>query len=663
MKVKKKYTFKKQKGGLAEINVKLERRKYYTPFMSECLKGSSGIQIEDINKNFIFEYDDDTLKEIKEDTPSRRKLMNLLNRLSARLSFDFKLVISESSQCNPNDWSNELPATEERPRIIFFVSCLSANNVKRNNFGMPTTKKGEYIFTKEHLNEEPRGGVFKHVYYFGFENQVHLHLGDIYVCEEKYSGEIPKLTCTSQDKREECCTAKKEHFRSMFIEGLKIRNCIKLTEDKLYTKLIELKSLLDKPYSRLEKIKMLFQLQLEKFFTLNDGPNCQEENECEIENPFKEADSRSIAFNRKIPRNPIPKELIDAYYTAYETNVGIDEAIAAIASAIDEGADPNTVYNDEPLIMRLFYRNDATKDEPLFKMLIQKDASINPRDWVFYIGDRDYTRMIKTFYTLRPELNRIKYKVEPFFLERNDYTEYSLSPLEIAIVRENTDLVLFFLEQGVKLPEKKEFREDANNVFQIFNEMNERILLSKLIAHSNLPTIKLLFKYGFIPNDDDIIELSKKYENKESLIYCLEQNSRLINDSLIFALKRSRNKVSAYFGKDIELYYNLYNTILISVSLDEIKEGVDEFLKHGGTLKGKYGLNPLSVAKRNKDPEIIQYIEEKLKNEYHREKENKNRAATKIQALARGVSVRSTKKGGRCRNKAISTRRGRVLFQ
>ena len=52
----------KQKGG-AEIKVDLEHA-YYSPFTPECLKGSSGEQIRDINKNFIYEYDDDTLKEM-----------------------------------------------------------------------------------------------------------------------------------------------------------------------------------------------------------------------------------------------------------------------------------------------------------------------------------------------------------------------------------------------------------------------------------------------------------------------------------------------------------------------------------------------------------------------------------------------------------------------
>ena len=52
----------KQKGG-AEIKVDLEHA-YYSPFTPECLKGSSGEQIRDINKNFIYEYDDDTLKRV-----------------------------------------------------------------------------------------------------------------------------------------------------------------------------------------------------------------------------------------------------------------------------------------------------------------------------------------------------------------------------------------------------------------------------------------------------------------------------------------------------------------------------------------------------------------------------------------------------------------------
>ena len=112
-----------------------------------------------------------------------------------------------------------------------------------------------------------------------------------------------------------------------------------------------------------------------------------------------------------------------------------------------------------------------------------------------------------------------------------------------------------------------------------------------------------------------------------------------------------------YFGKDIELYYNVYNDILISDSIEDVKNSIGELLKYKGSLKGKYGLDPLRVAKINKNQEIIRYIEEELQREQRKEKEFKNRAATKIQALARGVSVRSTKKGGRYRNKSKATRR------
>lgn len=454
----------KQKGG-AEIKVDLEHA-YYSPFTPECLKGSSGEQIRDINKNFIYEYDDDTLKEMMEPTPAREKLMSLLNSLSP-LPFDFKLIISESSKCIPDHWKTEEAAPAYRPRIIIFIACKSEGVLMRNNFG-PPPKSGKYKFTPG--NSKPRqGGVFKNIYYFGFSDLVHLHNGDIYACKKPYMGPYPKLSCDlpriQGDARADCCTAKKNHFTSLFIEAFKTRDCFKLTEDDLLEKFSELLTVIGEETIRngLQPSLDIYNSMLtnNSLFKITKGLSCEGANPCGTINPYKESFKESERFNAMIHMN-VPRKLLKNRERWFR--------------AIVTGRNPNTKNESGATLIEY-----VIADENLlyFKKLLEKGAKIKDEYLLILLTSPKYKEFVTVFYTINPQLVNKAYKVPSEFIPGN-FNENYLTPLSIVSFKGEPALIEFLLNTGAKIPQ-----DDIDTVSSNL-EMLERLQAVKLQANSHV---------------------------------------------------------------------------------------------------------------------------------------------------------------------------------
>jgi hypothetical protein len=457
----------KQKGG-AEIKVDLEHS-YYSPFTPECLKGSSGEQIRDINKNFIFEYDDDTLKEMMEPTPAREKLMGLLDRLSP-LPFDFKLIISESSKCIPTHWETEEAAPAYRPRIIIFIACKSEGVLMRNNFG-PPPKSGRYKFTAG--DTQPRkGGVFKNIYYFGFSDLVHLHNGDIYACKKPYMGAYPKLSCDlpriQGDARADCCGAKKNHFTSMFIEAFKTRDCFKLTEDDLLEKFGELLTVIGE-----ETIRNGLQPSLDTYnsmvaninlFKITKGLSCEGANPCAIVNQYKGANEKSERFNKLILPD-VPKGDLK----------NRDKWFRAIMRTQNPRNPDTKNASGSTLIEYVISAGSLLQ----FKALLEKGAKLNDMLTVLLLTSSRDKEFVKVLYTVNPQLINKEYKVPPDFIPEN-FNENSLTPLSIVSLKGDPELLEFLLNKGGKIT------QDDIDTVSASPEMLERLQAVKLQANSHV---------------------------------------------------------------------------------------------------------------------------------------------------------------------------------
>jgi hypothetical protein len=467
----------RQCGGSADIVVNLEHSKYYSPFTPACLEGASGAQIRDINKNFIYEYDDDTLKEIMAPTPARERLMGLLNRLSDQLPFDFKLIISESSKCIPNHWETEVAAPASRPRIILFIACRSEGVLMRNNFG-PPPKSGKYRFTAG--NTQPRkGGVFKNIYYFGFSNLVHLYNGDIYVCEQDYKGDYPKLSCDlpriQGDMRADCCAAKKNHFTSLFVEGLKTRGCFKLTEEILLNKFAELAT----TYIGEENLRAGRQPSLDAynklldanaFFKITEGLPCSGvSNPCQIFNPHKE---KAIAASEKynsmirpnVPANALRRDVRRGYTPWYR-------------AITEKGRNPNTKNAEGSTLLER-----VIGDENLlwFTEILKKGAKLTDTYLLILLTSPKYAEFVKTFYTLNPHLINKDVKASPEFIQ-GEYTEPYLRPLSIIALSGDPALIDFMIGKGAKISDE-DIVSISNNP-----ELKERLEAIKTQANAYIP--------------------------------------------------------------------------------------------------------------------------------------------------------------------------------
>ena len=467
----------RQRGGAADIVVNLEHSRYYSPFTPECLKGSSGAQIRDINKNFIYEYDDDTLKEIMAETPARARLMALLNRLSSQLPFDFKLIISESSQCIPNHWESEAAAPATRPRIVIFVACRSEGVLMRNNFGTPPSS-GRYRFTAG--NTLPRkGGVFKNIYYFGFTDLVHLYNGNIYVCENGYTGEYPKLSCDlpriKGALREDCCSTKKNHFTSLFIEGLKTRNCFKLTEEILLQKFTELAT----TYIGEENLRTGTQPTFEAynrmvannaFFKITQGLSCNGPgNPCQIINPRREESATaSEKYNSMVNPN------VPANVARRDARRGLTPWYKAIT---EKGKNPNTKNAEGSTLLELVY---AEKNLLWFTELLKKGAKLTDTYLLMILttaGDKEF---LKSYYTVNPHLINKDFRVPPEFIE-GDYNEEYLKPLSIVVLSGDSTVIDFMISKGAKISE--------DDVMSILHNpvLKEKLEAVKIRANSYVP--------------------------------------------------------------------------------------------------------------------------------------------------------------------------------
>jgi len=262
----------------------------------------------------------------------------------------------------------------------------------------------------------------------------------------------------------------------------------------------------------------------------------------------------------------------------------------------------------------------------------------------------------------------MEYKMDPLYIT-DDNNEYSLTPLEISIVEKNKELVRFFLENGVKLPRypKASVNDAVRN--EAIGEAERREFLTRLLAQSDVSTVKILVNYGLTPIQDDIERLSLLSNTRPIIELFLILKNDLLNQNVIDVLKRYPN--SAELGNELQTYYDLYialillqdkedeNTNFRRLSVfDQIKELVE---RKGVSVHGKYGIVPLDLARqcvrREKNQkkimceEIVQYFEGKKRENFEQRELNKGFRG------AQSIRNRTLRRGGRRDKKRTYRRR------
>lgn len=419
-------TRRKQRGGLVNINVKQQApEKSITNACLDNIPITTGF--------YILEHDNDTLAELD----TNPKLAKMLNELSAELDINIKVRVSESNLCNPNHWKDD-EAAGGKPLFVILISCRSYENVVLNNFGPtpPRTPKGKLAFEEGVAYE---GGVFKNVYYFGFNNYLHLHNGEIYSCKDDHAEEaVPNQTCDpfAGDQKEMCCTAKKEHFGSMFVNGLKTRHCMKFTKESLGRKFAELKTRLARIAASKQKMQTLIkELSVGKFFLL-DGDDATalscngHGNPCGILDTQANSVVSSELFNRRSAMKYSIKEEVEEEFHKREKRRETRELEAAIDAGLI--AEPlsalleKAVWNDNTSMVVMLLEKGA-------KILRRLIKSILVVKWA--TAQSPYRQVIYKFFTLNP-------------LMINQPLEDRMTPLSIGLDNKDLEFVRFALDLG-----------------------------------------------------------------------------------------------------------------------------------------------------------------------------------------------------------------------
>lgn len=442
------------KGGYVNIDVKQQAAEKST--IKVCLDN-----IPITTGFYILEEDNDALAELD----TNLTLKKMLDELSAELDINIKVRISESNLCNPNHWKED-EATDGKPLIVILISCRSYENVVLNNFGPapPRTAKGKLALEE---GNEYEGGIFKNVYYFGFNNYLHLHNAEIYSCKDDHPDEIvPNQTCDffAGDQRERCCKAKKNHFGSMFANMLKERHCMKFTKESFARKFADLKSRLDRIAASKQKMQTLIkELSVGKFFLL-DGDDttaisCNGDgNPCGIVDKHTDSPTNSKSFNKltsmklnikkELGKEMSKREQIrETHKLAAELDAGLD--INKRIESNYENSPPTTllekaVWSTNTSMVIMLLSRGAKISKNLIKSILEIKGTT---------ADSPYKEVVYEFFTRNPSM-------------LNQPLQNGSTPLSIALDNKDMDFVRFLLDSGAN-PALKLLSDRYNGMFPI----------------------------------------------------------------------------------------------------------------------------------------------------------------------------------------------------
>jgi hypothetical protein len=269
------------------------------------------------------------------------------------------------------------------------------------------------------------------------------------VCEEVYKGEYPKLSCDlpriKEAARTDCCTAKKNHFTSLFIEGLKTRNCFKLTEEILLQKFAELAT----TYIGEENLKTATQptvdaynqmVQNNAFFKITEGLSCSGVgNPCQIINPRRE---ESAAASEKY--NSMIRPNVPANALRRDTRRGYTPWYKAIT---EKGRNPNTKNAEGSTLLE---RVIGEENLLWFTEILKRGAKLTDSYLLILLTSPKYKDFVKTFYSINPHLINKDFRVPPEFIE-GDYNEPYLRPLSIVVLSGDSTVIDFMISKGAKI--------------------------------------------------------------------------------------------------------------------------------------------------------------------------------------------------------------------
>ena len=296
------------------VHIQVNTTPYIRPNLIEgCIQGEKD---QFTLGNLIFDFEEDELTELKTELEYMRFQGHAVNRLYAmlkeiadELGVHLKLFIGHIEVCEQDylqPIENTLDTIDE-PTIIILVACLGSTLAKQANEKEVWRQSNAVVMA--------------------FEDLVHIYMDEIYACKLSHVS-LPNMSCTYDDRDKDynqlvedfgspgatelndynvsqakydqsnplvdCCRAKLDRFRSIFLENFRKRQCVKFTKEKILEKMRKFmkgdgsfdRDILENPASYT--------------FSSTDGISCADpEGSCKIINPYKHAENVARNFNQK----------------------------------------------------------------------------------------------------------------------------------------------------------------------------------------------------------------------------------------------------------------------------------------------------------------------------------------------------------------------------
>jgi hypothetical protein len=327
----------------------------------------------------VWYYEDKTLKEM------RAKSGAAYERLYQDIQW-----IATTLNCNIVVYLGHKEICENFVEKSYKPSLVDADP---SNFQLPTVFLIIACYTEkmaDTFNTDPFF-VEKNIAFFGFQDFMHIHEGEIYGCKEVHKAP-PSLTCTYdtvgknvvslleidksgakktitnvKDKKVDqenplvkCCEAKEAAMYDLFIKYLDQRKCVKFPKEALAAKF---RLFVTNPQKRylLESHNTTFKAE--------DGIACKD-GSCMIPNPYVEAAKKSKVFNDMSTKPKLYKEILGAW------KEGLDEFTAKLKTIKDkDGGILTYKFEDKLPILAILLENkrnyNLTKIYELFLSILK----------------------------------------------------------------------------------------------------------------------------------------------------------------------------------------------------------------------------------------------------------------------------------------------------
>lgn len=434
-----------------------------------------------------------------------------------------------------------------------YVKTIDLNQLLYSN-GLPTCVFIIACYSDKYISELNQKAIDERlpIYFFGFETLMHMVEGEAYMCKETHK-EIPNLDCVYPGSKEEiealfagmptnnpnsldysmglivndelrkpfqeqnkviqCCRAKYERFRKVFLETLNKRDCAKFTAQDFARKC---KTIEDPEFMT----KELYRVKHE------DGTPCSKEKPCKMPTgalePFvKSAKEYNNLMKAKVASAEI-HQLFQNTLADYKNKEKNDLRIVQILGSLTKEE------------RKIVLEESTTWDEflftgvPIFYQIFKQKYIFTMKD----IFQRKEIHLDKSIHYILTSL--IEYLITTFvysgetYRYENLYTEKELYRLFQQMLPLNRD-IFWYANKSDKIPlsflfeSKVEYPGLINFFFDTFREAeyytdNSRILLSTVLknpywtSEQKLNTLQKLFAFGVEQGNLDSIQLYERYE-------------------------------------------------------------------------------------------------------------------------------------------------------